>query len=77
MMLPQQKKGQFTGTMDDLSHAYEREISIKTIRFMEDELDINNRLTRAELLVMDDAAFAACLVKVKSAHKNWWIAEKR
>jgi hypothetical protein len=63
--------------MDNLSYAYEREISIKTIRFMEDELDINNRLTRAELVMMDDAAFAACFVKVKSAHKIWWIAEKR
>lgn len=44
---------------------------------MEDDLDLNKRATRRELMAMSDDEINQYLLKVSSAHEHWWEAEQR
>ncbi|KAF2032217.1 hypothetical protein EK21DRAFT_87341 [Setomelanomma holmii] len=75
----EQNKGQcvFRDAHEIVVREHQRLIDTKLIRVLEDELDVPRSATKAELVAMNDEEFDNYLIKVKSAHQNWWVAEQR
>lgn len=62
---------------DDFQIDHKRYLDVKLVTMLEDELDLSKRATRRELMAMTDDDLQRYLIKVTSAHKNWWVAEHR
>jgi hypothetical protein len=79
----QEKMLQTSGD-DQLAHnntseelQYQRYLDVALIKFMEDELDVEKRTTRAKLASMKEMDFDTYLKNIKSAHRDAWIADQQ
>jgi hypothetical protein len=55
----------------------QRLLIVKLIRFMEEDMDLSKRATKAELMAMSQKDFDAYYAKATLVHENWSTAEHR